>query len=129
MRNNADRRNVDICKALQDKGLVVIKDFLSHAEVSRFCSLIEEDISKSSVKAPYPAFDPCHIHDLIVRYPEMLELLDSDEIDAILSDAIGAFWTMYACTSSSIPPGGKNHASRIHCDSARFLKGFLLTLE
>ena len=42
-----------------------------------------------------------------------------------LSAALGETCVLYAYTSSSMPPGGRNYSARIHVDCPRFIPGYV----
>jgi ectoine hydroxylase-related dioxygenase (phytanoyl-CoA dioxygenase family) len=72
--------------------------------------------------------DKHQIHDLIVSDINYARLLEDQRIDQLIAPFLGESWIMYAATSSSIPPHGKNYASRLHVDSPRFYPGYIFNM-
>ncbi len=60
-----------------------------------------------------------NLHDLLLADMAFCQLLDDERLDTELGQMLGEFWTMYAFTSSSLPPHHSNFARRIHVDSPR----------
>lgn len=115
-------------KELETKGFVVIEDYLSEATILNFSSILNSEINRTECEYPYNNFDHCHIHDLFVRYPTLLDIIDDPFLDQLLAHFLGEYWVMYAATSSSIPPGKQNFASRIHVDSPRLVPGYAFNM-
>lgn len=68
--------------------------------------------------------DQFHLHDLMCRDIVFLELLEDPRLQQIAASILGDHWIMYAFTSSSLPPHGKNYGSRLHVDSPRLIPGY-----
>lgn len=68
--------------------------------------------------------DQFHLHDLMCKDVVFLQLLEDPRLNQIAAAILGEFWIMYAFTSSSLPPHGKNYGSRLHVDSPRFIPGY-----
>ena len=68
--------------------------------------------------------DRCHLHDLVCKHIDVAKLLESDELDKLLSLLLGDTWIMYAFTSSSCPPKSTNYGGRVHVDSPRWINGY-----
>jgi len=51
-------------------------------------------------------------------------MLEDPRVEQAFSPFLGPNWIMYAHTSSSLPPKGANHGSRIHVDSPRLIPGY-----
>lgn len=109
---------------IKQNGFTVMESYLSTNVIQMLSSLLEKEVQTDSSSNPYESFDPCHIHDLFNRHPAMVELLNDHFLDELLAEFLGAFWVMYAATSSSIPPKSTNFASRIHVDSPRTVPGY-----
>lgn len=113
-----------IISEIEHRGYVVIENHLASEMGYYLTSLLETEVNDTTSEPPYLGFDKCHIHDLLVRYPHMLSILDDELLDSVFGYFLGEFWVMYAATSSSIPPQEQNFASRIHVDSPRLVEGY-----
>lgn len=72
--------------------------------------------------------DQYQIHDLFIQDQNFVRLLEDPRLDQALAPFLGEFWVMYAATSSSIPPNGKNYANRVHVDCPRFYPGYIFNM-
>ena len=125
MKARTPREIVAATKAVKEDGITIIRDYLRSGTIRNVRGILESETRKTDSEHPYPSFDCCHIHDLLVRYPLLADiLLDDPVLDEIIGRLLGSYWIMYAFTSSSIPPNGSNYASRIHVDSARFAEEY-----
>ncbi|MGH7178923.1 MAG: phytanoyl-CoA dioxygenase family protein, partial [Tepidisphaeraceae bacterium] len=52
-------------------------------------------------------------------------LMENPVLQAHLSELLGDTCIVYAYTSSSMPPSGKNYSSRIHVDCPRLIPGYI----
>jgi ectoine hydroxylase-related dioxygenase (phytanoyl-CoA dioxygenase family) len=57
-----------------------------------------------------------------------LELFDNNRLVGPFSAVLGDEWIVYAYTSSSMPPGGRNYSVRIHVDSPRLIPGYVTNM-
>ena len=100
-----------------------------------FLNLEETEQLKQSIVAAIAAYKPVpgversvldqhQMHDLLNREINVLRLLEDPRLQQLVTPHLGEHWIMYAATSSSIPPGGANYASRLHVDSPRHLPGY-----
>lgn len=69
--------------------------------------------------------DKHHIHDLLAKNIIFAKLLEDDRLQQIFAPILGAYWIMYAFTSSSIPPHGSNYGGRVHVDSPRYIPNYM----
>ena len=109
---------------LVNDGFFVFENYLSANIMQQVSGILETATKSCTDPVPYAGFDRCHIHDLFVRHPEILNLIDDPFLDDLLGHFLGESWVMYAATSSSVPPKAKNFASRIHVDCPRFVKDY-----
>ena len=72
--------------------------------------------------------DRYQIHDLLNKDLRFARLLEDPRLQNLLASFLGPFWTMYAATSSAVPPHGKNYANRIHNDTARFSRDYIFNI-
>lgn len=125
----AEKKDLNLLvSSIDKKGFCVVDSYLSADVVREFNSILDHEVSRSEQEHPYRNFDKCHIHDLFVRYPRFLEIVDDTFLDNLLANFIGEHWVLYAATSSSVPPGKKNFASRVHVDSPRFVPGYAFNM-
>ena len=103
--------------------------------VTDFLTLEETDSLKASMLAAIEAYLPVpgversmldrhQMHDLLNRDINFARLLEDPRLHQLVASHLGEHWIMYAGTSSSIPPNGKNYASRLHVDSPRCTPGY-----
>lgn len=76
---------------------------------------IDEDIERWSGSAWYS--DHWMVHNLMVRHPVFMEFLENSLMHDYLSRLLAPSCTLYAYTSSSLPPNGSNYSRRIHVDA------------
>jgi len=103
--------------------------------VPGFLSLEEIESLKATMHAVIEAYKPLpgversildrhQMHDLLNRDINFARLLEDPRLQQLVAPHLGEHWIMYAATSSSIPPGGQNYASRLHVDSPRHTQGY-----
>lgn len=68
--------------------------------------------------------DRHHLHDLVCKYIDVAKLLESKDLDKLLSLLLGDAWIMYAFTGSSCPPKSTNYGGRVHVDSPRWINNY-----
>ena len=110
---------------LENDGFFVFENYLSANIMQKVSGILETATKSCTDPAPYAGFDRCHIHDLFVRHPELLNLIDDPFLDDLLGHFLGESWVMYAAASSSVPPKQKL-CLRIHVDCPRFVKDYPL---
>jgi ectoine hydroxylase-related dioxygenase (phytanoyl-CoA dioxygenase family) len=76
---------------------------------------IAEDIAQWSSNPWFK--DHWMVHNLLLRDNVFLDLLSTPVLHAYLSRALSPHCTLYAYTSSSLPPHGHNASKRIHIDA------------
>ena len=115
-------------ESLMNDGFVVFDNHLKGESFKQAHDIIVSATHPGADRPSYKDFDRCHIHDLFVRHPQMLSLIDDPFLDELLGHFLGESWVMYAATSSSVPPKAQNFASRIHVDCPRFVKNYAFNM-
>ena len=115
---------------IKTRGYSLIHNFLNEDSCQvlkkTMCNSIEKyQPTKSSLRSFH---DKYQIHDLINTDINYGYLLEDPRLQQLISPFLGDCWIMYAATSSSIPPGGVNYASRLHVDSPRFSKDYIFNM-
>jgi hypothetical protein len=115
---------------IQTRGYSVLHDFLTKEE----CELLKTSMVKA-IEAYHPfegsersILDRHQMHDLINRDINYGRLLEDPRLQQLIAPHLGDSWVMYAGTSSSIPPHGRNYASRLHVDCPRFFPGYIFNM-
>jgi ectoine hydroxylase-related dioxygenase (phytanoyl-CoA dioxygenase family) len=65
------------------------------------------------------------VQNLMTRGLPFAKLMESEKVQAYLSDLLGDTCIVYAYTSSSMPPGSSNYSNRIHVDCPRLIPGYI----
>jgi len=68
--------------------------------------------------------DKYHMHDLLCKDVMFAKMFEDPRLNQLIAAIIGDYWIMYAHTSSSLPPNGRNYGSRIHVDSPRMIPNY-----
>lgn len=115
---------------IQTRGYSLLPDFLTREE----CDALKAGMVKA-IEAFEPVegvarskLDRYQIHDLIIRDGNYGRLLEDPRLQQLIAPHLGDHWVMYAATSSSIPPHGKNYANRLHVDCPRFHPGYVFNM-
>lgn len=111
---------------VKTRGYSLVPGFLTLEESAKLKTTM---IAAIEAYKPVPGversvFDQHQIHDLLNRDINFLRLLEDPRLQQLIAPHLGDHWIMYAATSSSIPPGGVNYASRLHVDSPRHAPGY-----
>ena len=84
MKARTPREIVAATKAVKEDGITIIRDYLNRYD-QNVRGILESETRKTDSEHPYPSFDCCHIHDLLVRYPLLADiLLDDPVLDEII---------------------------------------------
>lgn len=115
---------------VQTRGYSLLPGFLTIEETSRLKFSLAQAISEFK---PVPGversfLDSYQMHDLLARDFNYARLLEDQRLQQLIAPHLGEHWIMYASTSSSIPPGGTNYASRLHVDCPRFHPGYVFNM-
>jgi len=68
------------------------------------------------------------VHNLMMHGEPFLRLLEDPAMHAYVDAVLGDTCTVYAYTSSSMPPRGTNYSRRIHVDCPRVIPGYVTNL-
>ncbi len=115
---------------IQTRGYNVLPGYLTDEE----CKVLKGSMVKALEEFKPPGvsersyLDQYLMHDLINRDINYGRLLEDPRLQQLIAPHLGEHWIMYAATSSSIPPHGKNYASRLHVDCPRFYPGYIFNI-
>jgi len=102
-------------------GFVTIPNFMGATEVfelsTRLESLIEDNVAQDIP-------DPYMVHNPMFRDPKFYEVLRESILTQIVSQFLGPTFTLYAFTTSSMPPNGTNWSRRVHVDCPRLVPDY-----
>lgn len=111
---------------MQTVGYSVFEDFLDENTCellkASYCDVLDSYHPYGTERSE---LDKHHIHDLLTRNIIFAKLLEDVRLQQIFAPILGAYWIMYAFTSSSIPPHGKNYGGRVHVDCPRFIPNYV----
>lgn len=115
---------------IRTRGYSVLPSYLSKEECGLLKSSMVNAINafKPIEKSERSFLDQYQMHDLINRDINYGRLLEDPRLQQLIAPHLGEHWIMYAATSSSIPPHGKNYASRLHVDCPRFHPGYIFNM-
>ncbi len=115
---------------INTRGYTLVEGFLKKGECATLKKGMESALLsfKPRINIKRSILDKFQIHDLVVSDINYARLLEDPRIDQLISPFLGKAWVMYAATSSSIPPNGRNYASRLHVDSPRFQPGYIFNM-
>ena len=120
----------DIVRALTEDGVAIVPGVLAREEALAMRPLlqscIDDDIRLWDGKPGY--VDHWMVHNLMVRGEPFLRLLENPVLHAYLSAMLTDTCTVYAYTSSSMPPGRTNYSRRIHIDCPRIIPGYITNI-
>jgi ectoine hydroxylase-related dioxygenase (phytanoyl-CoA dioxygenase family) len=115
---------------VRTRGYTLVPDVLDAKDIA----LLKNGMSRA-IDAYQPVagvqrsvLDRYQIHDLMNQDINFARLLEDPRLQQLCAPHLGEHWIMYAATSSSIPPGGSNYASRLHVDSPRFQPGYAFNM-
>jgi ectoine hydroxylase-related dioxygenase (phytanoyl-CoA dioxygenase family) len=115
---------------VKTRGYSIIPGYLSKAE----CAILKSGmITAIESYRPIDKVERSHldrhqIHDLMNKDINFARLLEDPRLQQLIAPHLGDYWIMYAATSSSIPPQGRNYASRLHVDCPRFHPGYTFNM-
>jgi ectoine hydroxylase-related dioxygenase (phytanoyl-CoA dioxygenase family) len=110
---------------LATRGYSIIPDFLSSEVVGAVKSAYLSHVAARTTSArDTDDAQGHHVQDLLAHDVRFARLLEDARLDQLLSPLLGAYWVLYAFTTSSIPPHGRNYGGRVHVDSPRLIPGY-----
>lgn len=110
-------------------GYVILPDILEPSFVERakreLVRAIEADTGRYGPQAErdYGMVMLCALHG-----GSFLDLFDNNRLVAPFNAVLGDESIVYAYTSSSMPPGGRNYSVRIHVDCPRIIPGYVTNM-
>ncbi|HSW68664.1 MAG TPA: phytanoyl-CoA dioxygenase family protein [Gammaproteobacteria bacterium] len=115
--------------AIQTMGYSIVENYLNPA----FCTALKDKLisalnNYSHKNTAQAVYDQHHIHDLLAQDILFAKLLEDPRLQQLLSPFLNPYWILYAFTSSSIPPQGKNYGNRIHIDCPRFAREYIFNM-
>ena len=111
---------------MESRGYDVFKGFYNNEICNHFIKQLEKAIEEfiPHDKSERSFLDKYHMHDLLNRDILYSKKLEDPRLQQIIACTLSNYWVMYAYTSSSLPPKGKNYGSRIHVDSPRWIPNY-----
>ncbi len=112
--------------AIAEDGCFVLRDVLAPAFVDRakrdLMAAIENDSRKYGDRATrdYAMVMLCSLYG-----GPFVEVFDNERLMEPFNAVLGDECIVYAYTSSSMPPNGRNYSVRIHTDSPRIIPGYV----
>jgi ectoine hydroxylase-related dioxygenase (phytanoyl-CoA dioxygenase family) len=116
-------------QAIAEEGFLVLHDVLPPAFVDRakreLMQAIDADGRRYGEKAAhdYAMVLLCSMHG-----GAFLDLFDNDRLMEPFNAVLGEECIVYAYTSSSMPPKGRNYSVRIHTDCPRIIPGYVTNM-
>ena len=114
---------------LNKEGYVIIDDVLDSKFISRARKELELAISK---EAEYHGGDDYSDYGMVLLCAlyggVFIELFDIEGVTTPINNILGDGSIVYAYTSSSMLPNGKNYSNRIHVDCPRLIPGYSTNL-
>ena len=108
----------DLLARIRDDGFAVIGRVIDPDTIAVMRTAlqraIDADIARWSGNPWYQ--DHWMVHNLMLRDPVFLAFLRNETMHAYLSTLLSPDCILYAYTSSSLPPHGRNYSTRIHID-------------
>ncbi len=115
-----------VATAIAEDGFIVLRDVLPPEFVARarreLMAAIEGDSRKYGAQA---ARDYAMVMVCALYGGAFLDLFDIDRMVEPFNAVLGDECIVYAYTSSSMPPNGRNYSVRIHTDSPRIIPGYV----
>ncbi|MCB0392500.1 MAG: hypothetical protein KDD58_14515, partial [Bdellovibrionales bacterium] len=118
-----------VLNEVTNQGYSLVNNYLNEDEIVIFRDLVENAVNNFEVNNnPFRLKEKYHIHDLLLQSPYFLKIFEDLRLQQLVSIFLGKFWTMYAFTSSSVPPNGSNYARRVHNDCPRFIPNYITNI-
>lgn len=107
-------------------GFSVVKNYYGNVIVNELKKALEIEVESY---VPFDSserslLDRYHMHDLLNKNIVFSKTLEDLRLQKLIAPILGDNWIMYAYTSSSLPPNGKNYGSRVHVDCPRFIPNY-----
>jgi ectoine hydroxylase-related dioxygenase (phytanoyl-CoA dioxygenase family) len=118
-----------IRRGIGEDGYVVLPDILSADFVRRARAELERAIDADSRRyGPQAERDYGMVLLCALHGGAFLELLDNHRLLEPFNAVLGDDCIIYAYTSSSMPPRGRNYSARIHTDCPRLIPGYVTNM-
>lgn len=119
-----------LIRDVDEKGFTVIRQCFTEAIADDLKVALEREIFHDISKYGDLPFYKDHwmVHNLMLRDQAFMDILDNDKIHALLDRLLSPWCTVYAYTSSSLPPTGTNFSRRIHVDAQAEVVGYITNL-
>ena len=115
-------------QAIQTEGYAIVRDVLPKSYIDRAKVELMSAI-EAETKLPYNNKNDFAMVLLCSLYGgTMLELFGIEKLNAHFNAVLGEGCTVYAYTSSSMPPRQTNYSGRIHVDCPRIIPGFMTNM-
>jgi ectoine hydroxylase-related dioxygenase (phytanoyl-CoA dioxygenase family) len=116
-------------RQIAEDGQVIVTEVFAPPEVRTLKAALERAIDAEAEyhgNATYADYGMVLLCALYGR--EFVELCGHDRLMAPFHAVMGAGCIIYAYTSSSMPPNGKNYSARIHVDCPRLILGYVTNM-
>ena len=116
----------EAAQAIAGDGYLVVPDVLPQAFVERARRELRAAIESDSGRyGPQSARDYAMVMLCSLHGGAFLDLFDIDRLVEPFNAVLGDECIVYAYTSSSMPPNGRNYSVRIHTDCPRIIPGYV----
>lgn len=130
MLNRKSLSEASFSKLLREDGYVVVQDVIDPSLVSSLRAELETAIESEREK--YGASENYKDYGMLIACPiyggSFLKLIENKIFMSPFDWVLGDTSIVYVYTSSSLPPQGKNYASRIHVDRPHYIENYLEAL-
>jgi ectoine hydroxylase-related dioxygenase (phytanoyl-CoA dioxygenase family) len=111
-------------------GFVIIPQVIAREEVLALRPMLQKAIDTELARwSDNPNYiDHWMVHNLMMHGEPFLRFLEHPTMHSYLSSILGDTCTVYAYTSSSMPPRGTNYSRRVHVDCPRVIPGYVTNL-
>ncbi len=114
--------------AIKTEGYAIVpevlpKDYIARAKVELMAAIEAETKLPFNNKSDFAMVLLCSLYG-----GTMLELFDNKKLNAHFNAVLGEGCTVYAYTSSSMPPRQTNYSGRVHVDCPRIIPGFITNM-
>lgn len=111
------------------QGYAIVEDILSPEFVLRAKAELELAIIKEVAYHKTNQYSDFGMVLLCSLYGgAFIELFDNDKLTGAFNAVLGDGCTVYAYTSSSMPPNKSNYSNRLHVDSPRLIPGYVTNM-
>ena len=115
-------------RAIETEGYAIVPDVLPKDYIARAKAELMAAI-EAETKLPYNNKNDFAMVLLCSLYGgAMLELFEIEKLNAHFNAVLGEGCTVYAYTSSSMPPRQTNYSARIHVDCPRIIPGYITNM-